>query len=196
MLFDQSLKMLEYDTIVHSNKLCVRFLWHIHVHFQIDSFIYLLSELRYRASGKTAERAWYLVEEAYAYRPEMITDHKNILYFALGSLTLKAWTNRELAHVSYQIPSPQFILSLRSQRHDVGPAMSSGTQSEPSLSKRAVDEPAPGYSNERTADFSPHVGEQWEIPIAEITPMDWEYWQTLLDGDLPAYSMDIAPKWE
>lgn len=51
MLFSESIKMLEYDALGHREKLLWRFRWHINVHFQLDAFIYLLSELKRRGRG-------------------------------------------------------------------------------------------------------------------------------------------------
>jgi hypothetical protein len=31
-----------------------------------------------------------------------------------------------------------------------------------------------------------------DMNMPEITPVDWAYWQTLMDGELPAYNGDLG----
>lgn len=86
MIFSESLKCLEIAAMGHSNKLVQGFEWHTHVHFQLDAFIYVLSELRYRTQGEQTDRAWRQIETSYEHRPEMLTEMKNSLYHAIGNL--------------------------------------------------------------------------------------------------------------
>ncbi|KAB8300474.1 hypothetical protein EYC80_000643 [Monilinia laxa] len=220
MIFNESLKMLEYDGLGHSEKLVQRYLWHIHVHFQLDAFIYLLSELRRRERGDLVDKAWQQVELAYEFRADMLNDTKNSLYFALGNLVLKAWEKREeSSHSPDQIAPPRFISILRSQRHKPEHA--------PRSTEAQLDLPDPfatvhhwhmpataeSYVRQKPPDYIPtpqpalqiqppaHIPQEHEQPwlvsdsfldtytsMPDITAMDWEYWQTLLDGDLPAFT--------
>ncbi|PQE09943.1 fungal specific transcription factor domain-containing protein [Rutstroemia sp. NJR-2017a BVV2] len=209
MVFDNSLKMLEYDAMAHSNKLVQRYLWHIHVHFQLDAFIYLLSELRYREPSDLVTKAWEQIEMAYEYRSDMLMETKSSLYYALGNLVLKAWAKREetagdSGQSPYQVTPPRFISLLRSQR-----------QKEPQKSIERLGDienpfrnmshsPVVSYVRQKPPDHIPQQAQPLPIPppqenwlnadfaldnsMPDITPMDWEYWQTLLDGDLPAYT--------
>jgi len=207
MLFDQCLKLLEYDILLHENKLLSRFSWHTNSHYQIDSFIYLISELRRRNSGEMVDRAWQLIEKAYTYRPEMITRSKNILYFAIGNLTLKAWEQREESGVlnrgAYHLTLPRCISLLRSQRQQAEQSQppTNLDGNEPST-KPPNGGIAANYSAQITPKYHPaQVGDDWadtnpnfnsENSLLEPTPMDWEYWQSLLDGDLPVYNFDLG----
>lgn len=220
MLFNESLKMLEYDGLGHSEKLVQRYLWHIHVHFQLDAFIYLLSELRRRERGELVDKAWQQVELAYEFRADMLNDTKNSLYFALGNLVLKAWEKREEGgHSADQITAPRFISILRSQRqkHDQVPrSIERDDLSDPFATVNHWQMPgtAESYVRQKPPDYippqpQPQPGLPMQMPIQipqeqpwlasdsfldtytsmpDITAMDWEYWQTLLDGDLPAYT--------
>jgi hypothetical protein len=57
ILFDVCLSMIEQDNFLHSTD-CVRgFLWQIDLEFQVDAFVYLLSELRYQVPEPLAQKA-------------------------------------------------------------------------------------------------------------------------------------------
>jgi hypothetical protein len=94
MLFSLSQKILQYDNLVYINKNLHRYVWHVRVFFQWHAFIYLLSELRLRRVGEEAEKAWDQVEDTFQYHPEMISNSNYALYFAIRSLTLKAWDGK------------------------------------------------------------------------------------------------------
>lgn len=253
MLFNESLKMLEYDGIGHSEKLVQRYLWHIHVHFQVDAFIYLLSELRQRERGELVDKAWRQVELAYEFRGEMLNDTKNSLYFALGNLVLKAWEKREESagtsansrNSPDQVTPPRFISILRSQRqkHDhLHRSLDHQQRNQGNDDDDDIADPfrtvnhwhmppatAESYVRQKPPDYIPshsshepsdlhtqhpvqmHIQSQsqsqmqnsqeqpWlasdsflDTSMPDITPLDWEYWQTLLDGDLPAYTGQVG----
>lgn len=195
MLFAESLKEIEYDSLGHNTKTIRGYLWHISSHFQLDAFIYIISELRHRTSGSFVERAWEQVRLSFENRPEMINDTKNSLYVAIGNLTLKAWAKREEALGSYQVP-PRYISQLRSLRNIPDPPRPSEVTNANSYSEaRMMD-----YSNDATTQFSSltNTEQQWatwnpdDLNMPEITPVDWAYWQTLMDGELPAYNGNVG----
>ena len=196
MLFSESLKELEYDTLGHTTPAIRGYLWHITSHFQLDAFIYLLSELRHRTQGEIVDRAWQQIKLSYDNRPEMINDSKNSLYTAIGNLALKAWTKREEAMGTYQVP-PRFISLLRSQRNIPDPSRPSTEISRTDLLSRShqvldfnTNVPANmTYNNSNSSSDGQWANANWgtfDMNMPEITPVDWEYWQTLMDGDLPA----------
>jgi Fungal specific transcription factor domain len=202
MLFTESLKEMEYDSLGYTSKAIRGYLWHITSHFQLDAFIYLLSELRYRTTGDLVERAWQQIKFSFENRPEMITDTKNSLYFAIGNLALKAWAMREEAMGSYQAP-PRFISLLRSQRNIPDPPrpLAEIQNKDPYSTPRIMDyanEPPPPAPLPQNTNVT-NIEQQWgnwnpevDINMPEITPVDWAYWQTLMDGDLPAWDGDIG----
>ncbi|KAG4419499.1 hypothetical protein IFR04_007373 [Cadophora malorum] len=203
MLFTESLKELEFDSLGHTNKCVQGYLWHVASHFQLDAFIYLLSELRHRTSGELVDRAWRQIELSFQNRPEMINDTKNSLYVAIGNLALKAWQKREEAQGNYQVPPPRFISLLRAQRNiSEAPKRLALPAPPPSASHYMGSNGVANYANNVPQgltynNMAPGARQmQWAGPDAlgfdpnmpEITPVDWEYWQTLMDGDLPAYA--------
>lgn len=201
MLFTESLKELEFDSLGHTNKCVQGYLWHVASHFQLDAFIYLLSELRHRTSGELVDRAWRQIELSFQNRPEMINDTKNSLYVAIGNLALKAWQKREEAQGNYQVPPPRFISLLRAQRNISEVPKRLALPAPPAATQYMGSNGVANYGNNvpQNLTYNNVVGApqlQWAGPDAlgfdtnmpEITPVDWEYWQTLMDGDLPAYT--------
>ena len=101
MLFESAVTSLEMvDVAIHS-----RLSSHLFAHmttskFQMDAYIYVISELRRRCSGDRVALAWKLVEDLFDEHPELIDDTENTFFAALGDLTLEAWESRrkELVH--------------------------------------------------------------------------------------------------
>lgn len=198
-IFAQSLQLLEIDSLSHDNKSTKGFLWHVAAHFQVDAFIYILSELKYRTSGEAVERAWRQVDSSFLDRPEILHNSKNSLYRAIGNLTLKAWQAYEAASGQFQVP-PRFISTLRSQRNIPDPprwplpAQSQPANQMHNLGSGAMMQPA--NSIPLALPYDTTVNQAWQMDgltfdmnMPEITPADWEYWQTLMDGDLPAFQI-------
>ena len=204
MIFSESLNALEIAAMGHLNEVVRGFLWHIHLHFSLDAFIYVLSELRHRTTGDQVDFAWQQVETAFEQRPEMLQETKNSLYYAIGNLTLKAWGKREEAG-RHQLTQPQFISVLRSQRNISSPPTPARPQQTvawrgdkpPATSTQLVDyttTTAPTYDQYdlgaqqwKTMDFG------YDVNMPDITPNDWEYWQTLMDETLPNFTGDAWP---
>lgn len=198
MLFSESLKELEYDSLGHTTKCIQGFLWHISSHFQFDAFIYVISELRHRTEGEMVDRAWQQIIFSYEHRPEMITDTKNSLYVAIGNLTLKAWQKREETG-NYQIPPPRFISLLRAQRNIPDPPRRPTPPEARRQDHIARQNLITTFSNNvpQNMTYNNTAPDSWSnidygfdvnMNMPEITPVDWEYWQTLMDGDLPPYT--------
>ena len=209
MLFTESLKELEISSLAYENELVKGFMWHMHVHFQLTAFIYLLSELRHRTVGDQVDRAWKQVEIAYEQRPEMLNETKNSLYYAIGNLTLKSWAKREEAGGLYQgaqvLAAPRFISLLRTQRRipetQTTPNTteyrqdSSAASSLPSVqvAREVYAQVQSAYPNTMHDSLHHDIGRWSNTDVAmdqnmpDIASFDWEYYQTLLDGELPAY---------
>jgi hypothetical protein len=96
MLFDLSMQIIGFDVLTHSSKTIKRLLWHVSGHFQLDVFVFLLTELKSRPSGSLADRAWMLAEDAYRNHPELISDYRNNLRKAVRDLKMLVWEPPEL----------------------------------------------------------------------------------------------------
>jgi hypothetical protein len=193
MLFATSLKMIEYENLGQSMKSMKRFLWHINNYFQLDAFVYLLSELRRRTEGPMVDRAWEQIQEVYDNHPELITDTANALFVAVGNLTLKAWTSREAElrrnHRGHEVPN--FIRALRPQGTDV---QHDATNVEPpnnaveDLSGYAAGEAQPDQpqvQNEEGGMYTniDNPAFQFDPLTMDFSPVDWDYWTDLLEAN-------------
>lgn len=94
MVFDSAVMSLEMvDAGIHS-KFSSHLFTHMTSNFQIDAYIYVISDLRRRYSGDRVALAWKLVEDLYSEHPELIDDAEDAFFVALGDLTLEAWEAR------------------------------------------------------------------------------------------------------
>lgn len=123
VLFDSALRSLEMVSQCMKSK----FSSHLFAHLtssgklQIDSYVYVISELRRRCSGAQVILAWKLVEELYTDYPELIDNVANKFFTALGDLTVDAWEARraELIRspdIRESHVKPHFVQSLQDTR--------------------------------------------------------------------------------
>ncbi len=193
LIFTECVKEIEFDSIGHTNKSTQGYLWHTREHFQLDAFIYLLSELRHRISGDLVDRAWRQIELVFKHRPEFTKNTKNGLYFAIGNMALKAWEKRETALNGSQ--PPKFVALLREERKISTPLTASKRPLEtssdyqhelPSGLYQNVGTPqnfTNGSSTGTSGETPDWNAQAFDINMPEITPVDWEYWQTLMNGE-------------
>jgi hypothetical protein len=191
MIFSTSLKMVEYDNIGPTTNSVRGYMWHMKIYLQLDAFIYVLGELRNRIEGEQVDHAWQQVRLVFENHPEMVSDTKNSLYFAIGNLALKAWEKREAVaghnQGLYQVATPDFITRLRSYRKAI-PAQD--TKSIANITAyNASNQGHPVTQANHGEDFlgletSPEFDPSFLATYAEMdaSPMDWEYWQGLLEG--------------
>jgi len=207
-LFQECLTDLDVQVLGHETQLIRRFLWHNHVYFQYDAFIYLLNELQHRTTGPLVDKAWTGVERVYHHRPELITDTRNVLWVAIGGLVLKAWAKREAALNMYHAFPPRFISLLRAQKSGTQSKSSTQSPQNPSIDFVTTLPPAVMESRnnfpfmptiipdqvvvwgEQSIDYSVDPG--FNMPNSAVPMPDWDYWQTLMDGGLPSHMVDPA----
>ena len=205
ILFEESLKGIEYDNLGHTTPNVQRFKWHVRSHFQWHSFISLLGELRTRASGEAVERAWAQVEQVYEHHPEIILT-KSPLHTAVCNLTLSAWQCRELEYMSkYHLPlaAPRCVGTIRQHRN---PGNEMKGKLSP-LSQPTVESQSSAETDERNVhtDFRSFKGQQFDdqptplwnaqtpdfdfsqpLDLTDPNQMDWGLWNNLLQNyELP-----------
>ncbi|KPM42801.1 hypothetical protein AK830_g3739 [Neonectria ditissima] len=123
MLFESAVVSLEMVEVAMRSKFSSHLFTHMHMtsKFQVDAYIYVISDLRWRCSGDRVALAWKLVEDLYDKHPELINDTENPFFTSLGNLTLEAWEARRKVLVLGQGAreadvTPHFIQSLWNKR--------------------------------------------------------------------------------
>ena len=195
MVFTLAVKIVECDNMCHSSRVFRRFLWHTHVYFQWQAFIYLLGALRTRTEGPEVDTAWQQIKETYEHHPTLLTDTKRQLHVATGNLCLKAWQAREAAHarqdlVAFAPATPGFIQILRQQRSKNNAASAQPASAESHNSTFTSNNVFPGgllpVGINMDMDFGAHGGFDAnmlaDFSIDEVSPMNWEDWDILVNG--------------
>ncbi|KAF4628725.1 hypothetical protein G7Y89_g9431 [Cudoniella acicularis] len=201
MLFGECINQMEMDSLGHTIKSVQGYRWHISTYIPLDAIIYLLSELRYRLTGDIVDRAWEQVKLAYEYYPELTADTNNALYVAIGNLTLKAWRKKEeiglVRQGSYQVPPPRYISKLRAQRNlPDASRLPTEVQKEESYLRSTRPDYTSHFTSQNnmyqnTTDQFANIDLAIDMEMPDITAVDWEYWQSIMDGDLPTHSINI-----
>jgi hypothetical protein len=120
-LFDICLSILEQDNFVYSMDCLRGFLWPLDQEFQpfqVDAFVYLLSELRYQDPSPLTEKAWSEISKSFKHHPNIVFAGSP-LNVAIGNLTLKSWESGEARAQHQQFPHPSrpdFIIQLLEKR--------------------------------------------------------------------------------
>lgn len=200
-VFSLALKIIECDNLCHSTPVFRRFLWHTHVYFQWQGFIFLVGALRTRTEGPEVDAAWQQIAQTYEHHPVFLTDTKKPLHLATGSLCLKAWQAREAAlarqgMAAFPPNTPAFIQVLRKQRSKHTPAaaqplIAGGSTNVFASNEQNVGEQFPVATNmdigtngefdtTMLADFS----------MEDISPMNWDEWDNLVNGYGPNQFQD------
>lgn len=195
MLFQVSLRVLEYDDLICSNPRMAKYLWHTKSYFQWDTLIFLLTELQTRRAGEDVERAWRQIEVCYNSHDELITDTRP-LHTAVRNLTMKAWNARE-AEMTRRYPGlftsepPRFITQLRAvtkAARSPRRVMTSGPTSLSNIlndfeSKPCKPDGGYGYLNAFDTGMAPFNAAEFS---ASGIPTDWSQWDALIQD--PVFS--------
>ncbi|KAM0810427.1 putative Fungal-specific transcription factor domain-containing protein [Seiridium cardinale] len=113
-LFIESIKMIEYDSMIQANESLRGFRWFTLMHFPFPAYVALAKELRTRTSGELCERAWQAMIENHECRG-ITKKMRSPMHLAFTPLFLKAWAARE-AHEASQgrtLAPPQMIIGMR-----------------------------------------------------------------------------------
>ena len=120
-VFENGVRLLELDTECTKTQFSQQLLSSMTAKSQIDAAIYVLSELRRRATGDLVTTAWKVVGTLYEEHPILTQDTTNTFYVALGDLTLSAWETRQRELLQRQGArieeiTPPYIYSLMATR--------------------------------------------------------------------------------
>lgn len=201
-LFTLSLKIMQYDTLVHATPSLHKFLWHVRVYFQWHALIYLLTDMRFRKIGKEAEKAWEQVEDVYKYHPEILNQNDYALYSAIRILTWRAWEARkaELQRLNLAIEIPPIIGKLQGKGVAVNgklPVIALDNVAVPNgFPSTAANDQAFAQGQYARPDsgeaYSGDVVVEGEKVFQEPSPVDWEQWDNLLRSmDLPDFDTSL-----
>ena len=208
-VFHLALKIIECDNICHSTPVFRGFLWHTHVYFQWQGFIYLLGALRTRTEGPEIDAAWQQVEQTYEHHPAFLTDTKRPLHVATGNLCLKAWQAREASLARqgmalFPSSTPDFVKTLRQQRAKNAAAsaqapvadfsshtLTSGDLNHSELVPLDVD-----MSIDMSAEGMLDTSMLTDLSMEDINTINWDEWDSLVNGygqlrdwsNLPSFS--------
>lgn len=116
LAFRNSLDIVKFQNVVYHMKHMRGYRWHVNLHYQWKSMIYLLTELCSRPPSADVELGWNEVRVLYENHPFFSKELcKRALPLAIGNLTLKAW---DASIQNGRIPpggEPLFIRNLRAQ---------------------------------------------------------------------------------
>lgn len=200
MLFNVALQVTSIQNLAYTNKEMQGFIWHVNLHFQWKSFIYLVGELRYRTEAPEADEAWKQVKLVYDFHPNFAREvSRRALPIAVGNLTLKAWDAFREARDLPEEGEPYFIQVLRAQRITRESKRISSQQTQPSEHAQASSTVATSPGQNLLEDASPGATDpfasfQWDASLAlnldadplmsmpQLDPehMDWSGWNNLL----------------
>jgi hypothetical protein len=159
--------------------------------------LYLICALRQKTTGDLVDRAWKAVTESTFHRENHWSQRlkDSILYYAVGSLTVKAWEAHEAA-VQHNLPTPRFISQLRQKLllRKKQPSTSAGGT--PSVEK-PVEELAGNQFSGQYAWFdnnSAPVDQTYGQPMfppTDPSPPDWAFWNGMMQGMGPMVMNDL-----
>ncbi|KAM0425984.1 hypothetical protein ACHAPT_008923 [Fusarium lateritium] len=155
LLFNSAVTLLELDSFGTRSKFSSHLFTHLTHWSQMDTYIYVLSELRHRCTGDQVVLAWKLIEDLYNEHAELISDTENTLFRALIDLTLQAWeAHRKEVAFDQGVPPP-FIQLLWSKSHQ---------ELEQSMQ----------------APVAPDLEDLGGLGLIDDNNFNWEYWDELL----------------
>lgn len=179
-LFDICLSIIEKDNLVHSTGCLRGFLWPVDQEFQVDAFVYLLSELRYQNPSPLTEKAWSEISKSFKHHPNILFAG-SLLHVAVGNLTLKSWESWEARAQHQQFPhpsKPEFILQLLEKRP--GYTTGASTESAENAARINLENCAPASD----PNLVPTVWNTAPSLLSDpIAPIDWDYWNNLIQND-------------
>ncbi|KAF4443966.1 hypothetical protein F53441_11284 [Fusarium austroafricanum] len=149
IVFEAALSFLELINVGFKSKFSSQMFTHLTSNYQIDAWIYVISELRRRTSGPRINTAWKLVDSLYTEYPELIDNVDNLTFAALGNLTLEAWEARRKMLTEVEIV-PSCIELL--------------------WSKRSVVHGDAAFGGNGVNGF-----ESWDFSVGDDL-LDWNYW--------------------
>ncbi|KAJ4078992.1 hypothetical protein NW760_015003 [Fusarium oxysporum] len=92
----------------------IGFLWYMKMHFQLDLFAFMVSQLSRQPAGDMVEKAWELVSKVYQYHEELF-DASEKSNLALATATTSAWETKHgpiFTRSVHHVQAPAYIQRL------------------------------------------------------------------------------------
>lgn len=176
MLFELSLKMIDYDVLGYTNDCLSKFQWHMETYFQLDAFVFMLVESCNQDPGSQVDTAWQLVPEVFKYHPELLSDSSKQLHIELWKLTVEAWSARLAMLKKHKLPgvtAPPVVLKLQenlSERHRLQNAASHPSSATKVSFQKGI---SPGPSDPGKSTFDSGLATEEDL-------LDWDHWVNLV----------------
>jgi hypothetical protein len=180
LIFQNSLKMIEYADYAQNNPIIQKFSWHTVNHMPWDAIIFILSELRHRTDPKEKSQVWKLIGNVYSQHiHDMGQKATTPLHAAIQNLIVKAWRAYiEECSLKHLTPTscPTIVESLLANLPSIPDARFAKENHEVVGS---VDEPHAQLNHElSTVQCNPEPG-SLDFMYDE-SPMNWNEWDNLL----------------
>ncbi|KAJ5780392.1 hypothetical protein N7457_005552 [Penicillium paradoxum] len=182
VIFEYSLKMIEYADYAQSNSVVQKFSWHMVNHMPWDAIIFMLSEMQHRADPEEKSKVWQLIGRVYLVYSGHIRDmgkkDPTPLHMAIQNLILKAWwAYIEECNLNHRIPTPcpTIVTSLIATMPDNSRPQSERNDQVIALCEGSKDHLSHGIS---ISQFAPEA-DNLEFSHGD-SPKDWNDWDNLL----------------
>lgn len=113
-VFEEAIRILEYDNMIQTHEALHGFKWYTQMHFPLPAFVFLIQDLRYITTGELCERAWGVVFANYTNR-KIMDNSRSPIHTAMGGMIIRAWAAHEAAEAQLgrSLPQPNLVTKLR-----------------------------------------------------------------------------------
>ncbi len=115
LVFESSVRLVELDYDVRNTSFSTSLVDYMTCRTQVEALVHMVSELRWRTSGRLVETAWALLAEMQD-EHTLAPQDSHMFYAALADLILEAWEQRWPAPQLQAQAVPKFIERLQVAR--------------------------------------------------------------------------------
>ncbi|KAK2028277.1 fungal-specific transcription factor domain-containing protein [Colletotrichum zoysiae] len=202
LLLENSLEVVRHDIAAHTTRSLQRFTWHVSNFFPFEAFILLINTLSRIPASPVADAAWSVIDQVFENHPRFASDTGDPLYWALGSIMIKAWDRRVSAARAGSLEplaEPPCVRELVRRRAALRRCSQSSQETPTAANSTGLTKPQgpqrskdmPGYDGRRVEASQPQplqgdsatVGatDDQIFCITDDMELDWGFWQELLD---------------
>lgn len=192
IIFDNSLKMIEYADYAQNNPVVRKYSWHMVNHMPWDAIIFMLSEMRHRTDSEEKSKVWQLIGNVYSgHIGTMSKNAPTPLHMAIENLMVKAWrTYVEECNLNNLTPTscPTIVASLLANAAGISsPQQADEILEAVERSVRPQDEPRHDHSSSQLGQDAENFGF-----LLDDGPQDWNEWDNLLSNFQGSFADDAA----